>query len=128
MLQDHAAAVAAREATILTGAALKAADRLNLSGSTLAAVLGLSPASLTRMRRGQFLLERNATGKAFELAVLFVRLYRSLDAIVGGDMAVAQDWLRNQNTALNGKPIDKIKSIPGLVETIAYLDARRAVV
>mgnify|MGYP001501838301 CR=1 FL=1 len=126
MLQDHAAAVAAREATILTGAALKAADRLNLSGSTLAAVLGLSPASLTRMRRGQFLLERNATGKAFELAVLFVRLYRSLDAIVGGDMAVAQDWLRNQNTALNGKPIDKIKSIPGLVETIAYLDARRA--
>lgn len=120
--------IEAREAAVLTTAVLRAADQLGLSGATLAAILGLSPSTLSRMRGGRFLLERHGAGKAFDLAVLFVRLYRSLDAIVGGDAAVAQAWLRRRNTALDGRPIEKITSIPGLVETIAYLDARRAIV
>ena len=35
--------------------------------------------------------------KAFELAVLFVRLFRLLDATVGGDPHVARAWLSNAN-------------------------------
>jgi hypothetical protein len=59
---------------------------------------------------------------------LFIRLYRSLDAIVGGDGAVARSWLRNDNTVLGGKPVDLMRTIAGLMDVIAYLDARRAIV
>ena len=66
--------------------------------------------------------------KPFELSVLFVRLYRSLDAVTGGDDAVARAWLRNDNTALGGTPLILVQTVQGLVNVIAYLDARRAVV
>ena len=78
------------------------------------------------MRKQEFLLERGT--KPFELAVLFVRLFRSLDAIVGGDEGIARAWLKNANTAFDGAPIEKIQSISGLVDVIAYLDSRRALV
>ena len=78
------------------------------------------------MKRGDFHLDPGT--KPFELAVLFIRLYRSLDAIVGGDDAVAAAWLANPNTALGGRPVERLQSISGLVDVIAYLDARRALV
>jgi hypothetical protein len=40
------------------------------------------------MKKGQFTLEVDT--KPCELGVLFVRLFRSLDAIVGGDQMVAR--------------------------------------
>jgi hypothetical protein len=76
--------------------------------------------------QGKFALEPGS--KPFELALLFVRLFRSLDAITGGDPVTARAWLRADNTALNGTPLDLMMHIPGLVDVIAYLDARRAVV
>lgn len=114
------------EAAVITKAAVNAADRLGISARTLAAVLGVSEATVSRMKRQDHLLERNS--KPFELAILLVRLFRSLDAIVGGDEAVARQWLRNANTALGATPLDKIVSISGLTDVLAYLDARRAVV
>lgn len=114
------------QGAVLTKALLRAADRLGVTGATLAAVVGLSPASLTRMKKGEFALE--AGTKPFELAILFVRLFRSLDAIAGGDERIARAWLASPNTALDAAPIDKIRTIPGLMDVIAYLDARRAVV
>jgi len=114
------------EGVVLGKAVLRAADRLGLTARALGAVLGLSEPSISRLKRGEFRLDREM--KSFELAVLFIRLYRSLDAIVGGDETVAKAWLRNDNAALGGKPIDKIRTIPGLMDAIAYLDARRAVV
>ncbi|WP_029556423.1 antitoxin Xre/MbcA/ParS toxin-binding domain-containing protein [Xanthobacter sp. 91] len=113
------------QGVVLTKALLRAADRLGVTGATLAAVIGLSPASLTRMKKGEFTLE--AGTKPFELAILFVRLFRSLDAIAGGDERIARAWLASPNTALDAAPIEKIRTIPGLMDVIAYLDARRAV-
>jgi hypothetical protein len=66
--------------------------------------------------------------KSFELAVLFVRLFRSLDAIVGGDDAAARGWLVSSNVALGGVPVEMIQTLSGLVNVIGYLDARRALV
>ena len=57
-----------------------------------------------------------------------MRLFRSLDAIVGGDAAVARAWLRNDNTVLGATPLSLIGSVSGLVNVVAYLDTRRAVV
>jgi hypothetical protein len=114
------------EAAVITKAAVNAAERLNLSARTLSAVLGLSEATVSRMKRQDYRLERGS--KSFELAILLVRLFRSLDAIGGGDEAVARAWLRNANTALGAAPVEKIVSISGLTDVLAYLDARRAVI
>lgn len=114
------------EAQVVTKATVAAADRLGLSARTLAGVVGVSEASVSRMKRLDHLLEKGT--KPFELALLLIRLFRSLDAITGGDEQVARAWLKNHNTALSGIPVEKILSISGLTDVLAYLDARRALV
>jgi uncharacterized protein (DUF2384 family) len=115
-----------KEARIITRAAIRAADRLGVKNNALAKILGLSEATISRMRKGTFDLTK--AQKARELAVLFVRLYRSLDGIVAGDDEVASDWLKNENTALDATPLELIQSVSGLSNVIAYLDSRRAIV
>jgi len=124
-MQPQTAASSA-ESVVLTKAMLRAADLLDVTARVLASVIGVSEATVSRMRREEFLLERGT--KPFELAVLFVRLFRSLDAIVGGDAAVARSWLKNANTAFDAAPLEKILTITGLVDVIAYLDSRRALI
>lgn len=116
----------AAENAVLTKATLRAAEMLDITARVLASVIGVSEATVSRMRRQEFLLERGT--KPFELAVLFVRLFRSLDAITGGDETVARAWLKNPNTALGDVPLEKIPTIAGLLDVIAYLDSRRALV
>jgi hypothetical protein len=126
MLEAKASRRPAAEAAVLTEAVIRAADQLGVSARSLSAVLGVSEATVSRMRRRDFALERGT--KPFELGVLFVRLFRSLDAIVGGDETVAKTWIKNQNLALEARPLEKIMTIAGLVDVIAYLDSRRALV
>src|SRR6478609_9736375 len=116
--------VTARESAAVTKATIRAAQKLGLKNRMLSAVIGLSEPTVSRMSSGQYELER--TSKAFELSVLFVRLYRSLDAIVGGDENVARAWLNNQNDALRAVPINLIQTVGGLVNAVQYLDTRRA--
>jgi len=117
---------AAGQAAVLTKATLRAATRLGLTNKALATVIGVSEATVSRMRSEDYTLQLGQ--KPFELAVLFVRLYRSLDAIVGGDDAIAGSWLKNHNAVLHAEPIALIQTVPGLMNVIQYLDARRAVV
>jgi predicted transcriptional regulator len=110
---------------VLTKAAVRAAAQLQLSNAEMARVIGVSPPTITRMRRGQFALDEDT--KPFELAVLFVRVYRSLDAIVGGDDAVAAKWLRAPNIVMKEKPVNLVQKVMGLIHVLQYLDTRRAV-
>jgi hypothetical protein len=112
------------DGALVTKATLRAAERLGLSNKELARILGLSESTVSRMSAGNYALMPEQ--KPYELALLFVRLYRSLDSIVGGDQAVAKAWLRAGNSALGDAPLARVMSIAGLTETIAYLDARRA--
>lgn len=109
---------------VLTKAALRAADRLGLSGRQLSDIVGVSEATVSRWKRGESLLDPGT--KAFELAALLVRMFRSLDAITGGDEAAARRWLTAPNTALAARPLDRLAQVQGLVDVTAYLDARRA--
>jgi DNA-binding XRE family transcriptional regulator len=118
--------VRSAQGTVLTKAVLRAANKLDVKQAALAAILGVSEATVSRMKKGDYVLR--ADSKAFELSVLFVRLFRSLDAIVGGDEGVARAWLANLNLALGAKPAEKIRTVPGLMDVIAYLDARKALV
>ncbi len=110
---------------VLTKAAVRAAERLGLSARALAAATGLSEATVSRMKRGRYVLEDGS--KPFELAALLVRLFRSLDAIAGGEDEVVRAWMKNPNAALGGAPVERIVTVSGLVDVLAYLDARRAV-
>ena len=126
LLEKKVDRVEISEAQVVTKATVVAAERLGLNARSLASVLGVSEASVSRMKRLDHLLEKGT--KPFELALLLIRLFRSLDAITGGDEAVARKWLRNTNTALGGIPAHRISTITGLTDVLAYLDARRALV
>lgn len=111
---------------VVTKALLRAAARLDVPQKTVSRVIGVSEATVSRLQSGRATL---APGdKAFELAVLFIRLFRSLDAMVGGDEAAARAWLHGPNLVLGDVPLARIQSVTGLVDVIAYLDSRRALV
>jgi len=112
------------EAAVLTKATVRAAQRLGLKNRVLAAVIGVSEATISRMSKNEFTLARES--KSFELGAMFVRMFRALDAIVAGDEAVAKAWLTNTNTALGDAPINLIQTVGGLVNVVQYLDSRRA--
>ncbi len=111
------------EDAILSKAFLRASERLGLTQKDQARILGLSAASLSRLARGA--REVDVDGKEGELALLLVRLYRSLDALIGGDEAKNREWLHSENHHLGGKPSELIRSIQGLVHVVEYLDAMR---
>jgi transcriptional regulator with XRE-family HTH domain len=124
MTQSHQIAQKPEVGAVLTKAALRAADRLGLSGRQLADIVGVSEATVSRWKRGESLLQPGS--KPFELAALLVRTFRSLDAITGGDEAVARRWLAAPNTALAARPVERMAQVQGLVDVATYLDARRA--
>ncbi|MGZ6079996.1 MAG: MbcA/ParS/Xre antitoxin family protein [Myxococcaceae bacterium] len=121
--QAPASASAPDPAVVLSRALLRASAALALNGQTMARVVGLSAASWSRLAAGQRTVDPD--GKEGELALLFLRLYRSLDALVGGDPEKARAWLRAPNTHLSAVPLECIQSVTGLVRVDEYLDAVR---
>ena len=57
--------------------------------------------------------------------MLFLRVFRSLDALMGGSREKSQKWLRAENVHLGGAPVQLIETVPGLVHVVQYLDAMR---
>lgn len=113
---------APRPDAVLATALLAAAERLGLRGRELAAVIGTSEATISRLRFSHRLDPKSKEG---ELALLLLRAYRSLDALVGGDDAKARLWLQAENDHLGGVPADRIRTVEGLVDVVQYLDAMR---
>jgi hypothetical protein len=101
---------------------MNAATRLGLRNKQLAEIIGTSEASVSRLKGGRGLDPERKEG---ELALLFLRLYRSLDALVGGDDAKARDWMHAANDHIGGIPADRIRTVEGLVDVVQYLDAMR---
>ena len=110
-------------ATLLAKAVVRAADYLGVQKTELSRLLGVSAASVTRMYQGAFAVDPGS--KPGEHALLFVRLFRSLDSIVGTQEA-ARTWLAGPNAGLNGRPIELIQTTQGLVHAVDYLDSHRA--
>src|SRR5262245_55406682 len=109
-------------ARVLAKAVLSASARLDLRQRDLAAVLGASEASISRLQRGRGI---DPDSKEGELALLFLRVYRSLDALVGGDDDQARRWLHARNDHLGGAPAARITTVQGLMDVVHYLDAVR---
>lgn len=127
MADRHQAPVqpsADQKSRVLGKAAIRAAELLGITHATLGTILGLSAASVSRLKVGAYLLR--AGSKEYELAQLFVRLFRGLDAITGGDSVALRSWLSGENLALRSRPIDVIQKVDGLVQAVWYVDSRRA--
>jgi hypothetical protein len=52
-------------------------------------------------------------------------MFRSLDALLGGEAEQARAWLRAANDHLSAVPLECIQSVAGLVRVDEYLDAVR---
>ncbi len=112
---------------VLSKAVVNTADRLGFTKNKLSKVLGLSPATVTRLYTLSY--ELSPGKKEWDFGVLLVRLFRSLDAIVGGSREDALAWLNSENKGLAGrKPVDLVETTEGLVSVVHYLDACRGVV
>jgi uncharacterized protein (DUF2384 family) len=112
-----------REAATLSKAVVRAAQLLRLRQSTLAGILGISAATASRLVAGKYRFHPSRRHE-WEFALLFVRFFRALDAILGHG-AQAQAWLHGPNTALGAAPVDLITKPQGLVRVVDYLDAFR---
>ena len=116
---------AADRSRVLTLAVIDTARRLGLGPSDLKHIIGSSQPTASRLLGGQYAIPEGS--KSWELAAHFVRLYRSLYSLVGGDDELARTWLKSANRAFDGqRPSDLIKRIDGLLHACQYLDAHRA--
>lgn len=112
---------------VLTKAVVNTADRLGFKKNKLSRVLGLSPATVTRLYA--FSYELSPGRKEWDFGVLLVRLFRSLDALVGGSHEEVMAWMNSENKGLAGqKPADLVETTEGLVSVVHYLDTCRGVV
>lgn len=123
MTAAPAPAAVAADAAVLSKAVVRAARLLGLTQREVAAALGLSEATASRLFAGRYLLSAERAHE-WELGRLLVRLFRSLDALWGHE-ALARQWLASDNLALAGRPQDLLRSVEGMVHVVAYLDAAR---
>ena len=111
-------------ARVLTKAVLRAADILEVPQRTLAEIIGVSASTVSRAANGGAPVDPDS--KAGELARLWVRVFRSLDAIVGSNDVAARAWLNGANAACGRvEPIERVRSAGGLNHVRHYLDTGR---
>jgi hypothetical protein len=106
---------------VLAKAVLRAAISLDLSQAALAEILGASESSISRMKEDGYRLGP----KEFELAALLVRVYRSIDALMGGNQRNLRAWFHAENDHLQGAPVDLVLRVEGLTRVAQYLDFMR---
>ncbi|NND82333.1 MAG: DUF2384 domain-containing protein [Gammaproteobacteria bacterium] len=99
----------------------KACLELGVSRDQAALIIGVDKATLSRNKNKGF----DPASKTGELCLQFVRAYRSLFAIAGGDRNFMRHWLSSHNTALASTPLDAMFTIVGLIRVNEYLDASR---
>lgn len=109
---------------VLAKATARASELLGLSGAALSRIIGVSEPTVSRILQSDRPLDPNK--KEGELALLLVRVFRSLDALVGTDDQKRIAWMKGHNKALGGVPMQLIERADGLVATLNYLDGMRA--
>ncbi|MEO7361924.1 MAG: MbcA/ParS/Xre antitoxin family protein, partial [Gemmatimonadaceae bacterium] len=102
---------------VLAKATMSAATRLGLRNRDLAFTIGTSEASVSRLQHGRAI---DPATKEGELSLLFLRLFRSLDTLVGGEDAMARQWMHAMNDHVGGVPADRIRTVEGLVDVVQY--------
>lgn len=108
--------------SVLCKSVFRAQEALGLSAEGLGQVLGLDRTSVTRIKKRGTL---DPAGKSGELALMLIRVYRALFALVGEQPQALRHWMQTENHHLNGVPADLVRRVEGLVRVTQYLDAMR---
>ena len=103
---------------ILTKALLNAAEEMGVSLANLGQVIGKDR---TTISRGGI----SPDTKSGELALMLIRSYRSLYALVGGNPEHIRHWMHVYNKGTQGIPAEQILKAEGLARVTSYLDAMR---
>jgi uncharacterized protein (DUF2384 family) len=112
------------DGVLVAGAVQRIAEFWDLTNEGLGQILGLSGSTVSRLRHGSWRFQPGT--KSFELAQYLMRLFRSLDSLMGSDDLAARSWLASENHELGGKPIELIRTIRGLSDVTDYVDDYRA--
>lgn len=92
-----------------------------LSKEESAKMLGVQRTTLNRKKLAGF----DTASKEFEIQVLFIKVYRSLYALLGGSQESMKEWMNDYNNHLNEVPKQLCFSLRGIVHVSDYLDAMR---
>ncbi|MDO6461706.1 MbcA/ParS/Xre antitoxin family protein [Granulosicoccaceae sp. 1_MG-2023] len=103
--------------TLIAKAVLNAASYLGLTRNELGEIIGRHRSSLGK--------GIDPDSKEGELALMLIRCYRSLFALMDGDRDNIRHWMHTANQGTGGVPAEQIKTIPGLSRVMTYLDAIR---
>ncbi|HLK92739.1 MAG TPA: XRE family transcriptional regulator [Polyangia bacterium] len=115
--------LAEKRSMALTKAVVRVAGQLGLAQAELGRVMGVSPSTVSRMFKQEWLIPEK--DKTWELAALLVRIFRSLDALVGGNAEHVRAWFQADNAHLGGAPAKLVFKVEGLTRVAGYLDAVR---
>lgn len=119
VLLGNAVADSALDSTaVLTQALIAAGKELGLTQAELGAVVGRDRTTLNRKS-----IEPGT--KSGELALLLIRAYRALFVLVGGEPRQMKHWMHTHNLHVGGVPAELIRTVPGLVRVVEYLDSIR---
>lgn len=102
---------------VLSEAVQNAAKAFGMTKDELGQVIGRDRTSI---KRGI-----DPYSKTGELALMLVRCYRSLSALMGGGEAEITHWFTTPNRHVGGIPKEVAKSVVGLSNITQYLDAIR---
>jgi transcriptional regulator with XRE-family HTH domain len=106
---------------LLAKALLNTREQLGLTQQELADIIGVHRTAISRWAEGGLRVH----SKTGELALLLIRIYRSLFALFGGNLADMQHFLRTDNRHLAAMPLSLMLQVQGLVRVVEYLDAIR---
>jgi len=101
----------------LTKAFLNAGQALGMTRTELGQVVGRDRTSLAR--------GIDPDAKPGELALMLIRCYRGLYALVGGEPEAMRHWMHTPNRHVQGVPVDLVQTVSGLNRVLDYLDAMR---
>lgn len=108
----------ADKADVLAEAFGNAGRQLDMSQSELGEIVGKDRTAISRGRL-------DPASKAGELALLFIRCYRALYVLTGGDSRQMAHWMHTENRHTGGIPAEQVKTVQGLIAVLEYLDAIR---
>ena len=111
------------DAELVTAAFVEAGRELGLTLAQMAAIIGVSSSTMKNYSRGAATI---ASTKDQELSLGFIRVYRALFAILGGNQEQMRYWMKTPNRHFNNQvPTDLAGNYQGLAELNVYLDAMR---
>lgn len=110
------------ESHVLAVALVKLKEILNLSSDDLGQIIRVHRNTLGRQLKNKEIDPKSMEG---ELAILLIRVYRSLFALNGGNIDAVKHWLNTYNRHIQGVPLDHMKNLLGLAKVVNYLDAIR---